>query len=237
MNIIRNTSGGDKDAYSYIDQLIDSLNRKPPRTSSALKPNERRDIATPRRQHEEPSSETNPASRSILARPYPVLSGLRTVPRLISANGVPFLRYKKPQPPALSRVINDRIRAFEHRLDRKYEYQHQVQVGKLEDAWYRLLSRYCELDRGVDPGPSWSKAPSEALDDVMRVIRRHAERTQTMAMDMYRVMEKERALAEKEKLARRDERHRRNKAKRLARREAADIKEPTGDAPAVMTGR
>ena len=57
-----------------------------------------------------------------------------------------------------------------------------------------------------------------------------------MALDMYQVVEKERALAEKERLGRRDEKHRRNKAKRIARCEAASANEPAEEKSAATTG-
>lgn len=57
-----------------------------------------------------------------------------------------------------------------------------------------------------------------------------------MTLDMYQVVEKERALAEKERLGRRDEKHRKNKAKRIARCEAASANKPAEDTQAAMTG-
>ena len=134
-------------------------------------------------------------------------------------------------------MINDKFRAHEHRLERKYEYQNQVQMGLLEDAWDKDLSRYCGLtnprrDRDI----SWSREPGHALDEVVELSRQHSRRNKKMVLDLYHVMERERALAKKEKLAGRDERHRRNKAKRLARREAAKGEDPDIDEPARMTG-
>ena len=110
-------------------------------------------------------------------------------------------------------------------------------MGKLEDAWERDLSRYCKFGRRSDLGPSWSEEPSKALDVLHANSRRQSTRTKTMAMDMYHIIEKERALAEKEKSARRDERHRRNKAKRLAQRIVAQSEEIPAIAPAAMTGK
>ena len=107
-------------------------------------------------------------------------------------------------------------------------------MGKLEDTWERDLSRYCGFGRGSDPGPSWSEEPLNALDVLHATSRRLSTRTRTMAMDMYHVMEKERELAKKEKLARRDEKHKRCKARRLARRELPNIEEGAEAVPASM---
>ena len=53
-----------------------------------------------------------PKAPSIFNRPLPrtALSGVRHVPRFVSAMGVPFLRMRKPQPPALSNIIRQRHR-------------------------------------------------------------------------------------------------------------------------------
>ena len=109
-------------------------------------------------------------------------------------------------------------------------------MGKLEDAWERELSRHCGFGRGSDPGPSWSEEPLSALGILHATSRRLSTRTRTMAMEMYHVMEKERELARKEKLARRDEKHRRYKAKRLARRELPNIEEGAEAVPASVAG-
>lgn len=110
-------------------------------------------------------------------------------------------------------------------------------MGKLEDAWERDLHRYCRFGRGSDPSPSWSEEPWKALDFLHATARRQSTRAKTMAMDMYHVMEKERELAQKEKLARRDVRHKRYKAKRLAQRDVAQSEEIPAIVPAAMTGR
>ena len=136
----------------------------------------------------------------------------------------------------LSRVINDKIRAYEHTTDRKLEYQNQVQMGKLENAWDDDVRRYCGLSIQRDRGSSWMTEPFLALDEVQEKIDRLVKKNRNMALDMYNVMEQERALAEKEKLSARDERHRRNKAKRLARREAEKREEPDLAEPAAMMG-
>ena len=109
-------------------------------------------------------------------------------------------------------------------------------MGKLEDAWDRELIRNCGLTRLRDLGPSWSEEPNNALEDLYATVRRQTSRNRTMAMNMYHVMEKERELAAKEKLARRDERHSRKKARRLTRREVAEAEETVEDVPTATTG-
>ena len=235
MDILPAALHGDKEASKQLSQHFNALRLTAPAKSL---PNQRPKSrcaeadGNAKKQEVEDNSTATPAS--ILDRPFSIISGRRTVPHLISANGFPFLRYQRQQPPALSGVINRRIKAYCNRWDRTYEYQDQVQMGKLEDAWERELSRHCGFGRGSDPGPSWSEEPLNALDLLHATSRRLSTRTRTMAMEMYHVMEKERELAKKEKLVRRDEKHRRHKAKRLARKGLPNSEEKVKAAPASM---
>ena len=228
---------GGKEASKQLSQYVNALRSTAPAKSlPAQRPRRGRAEADGNAKKQEVEDNLTAAPASILDRPFPIVSGRRTVPHLISANGFPFLRYQRQQPPALSGVINRRIKAYCNRWDRTYEYQNLVQMGKLEDAWERELSRHCGFGRGSDPGPSWGEEPLSTLDLLHATSRRLSTRTRTMAMEMYHVMEKERELAKKEKLARRDEKHRRNKAKRLARRGLPNSEEKLKATPASMRG-
>ncbi|KAI9653308.1 MAG: hypothetical protein M1821_007632 [Bathelium mastoideum] len=79
--------------------------------------------------------------RSVLDRPLPKekLAGKRVVPRLIGANGVPFLRFKKPQPRNLSLLISHRIKQREDRYERQEEARDMLEIAKGEDQWDRIL--------------------------------------------------------------------------------------------------
>ena len=220
LDTLHNAINGDTDAYKRVVKELDGLKAKAPKRSPARQQERGRDGIARNPQDKVQPSAVIPNRPSIFERPYPILSGRRTVPHLINTNGVPFLRYKKPQSSTLSRVITDKIMAHENRSIRKWEYQDHVQIGIMEDAWDKDLSRYCGLSIPDDPRPKWRAAPSVALEELQNSSKRHLERTREIGLNLYRIMEKERALAEKERLARRDEKHRRNKAKRLARREA-----------------
>jgi hypothetical protein len=102
-----------------------------------------------------------PAKRAVLnVRPYAKTSGPRHVPILASANGIPFLRITKPQPPALSRMIRQR-------LTRKINVFHMkiilsnwwLPMAQQEDEWDDLVnmraSRSEDLD---DDGVKWVDA-------------------------------------------------------------------------------
>ncbi|KAF2691337.1 hypothetical protein K458DRAFT_287291 [Lentithecium fluviatile CBS 122367] len=99
-----------------------------------------------------------PPDRAVLnVRPYAKTSGPRHVPILAAANGIPFLRLTKPQPPALSRVLRQK-------LDRKIERFHLrtlllnywVPIGRQEDEWDAILERECGFRDENEPEEGWN---------------------------------------------------------------------------------
>ena len=162
-------------------------------------------------------SKVNTNESSILNRPYPVLSGRRSVPHLVVAGGFPFLRYKKPQPQILSQIISHRNRVYERRWDRSYELKERASVGELEDAWDNTLEELCGFRREPDHHISWAAESHKALQDIDTVVLRHTQRQQEMFQLLTAVREKERALAEQENLARKEEKRKQRETRRLAR--------------------
>lgn len=79
-------------------------------------------------------------------RPYEKTTGPRHVPILASANGIPFLRVKKPQPPVLSRVIRQ---ALQRRIGNFHAkillLNYWVPLSNHEDEWDAILERECGL--------------------------------------------------------------------------------------------
>lgn len=82
-----------------------------------------------------------PPEQAVLnVRPYAKVSGPRHVPVLASANGVPFLRLTKPQPPALSRVLRQRIQQKINLFDVKVLLANWwLPICKQEDKWDALI--------------------------------------------------------------------------------------------------
>lgn len=75
-------------------------------------------------------------------RPYAKTTGPRHVPILASANGIPFLRIKKPQPPVLSRVLRQ---ALQRRIDNFHTkillLNYWTPLSNHEDEWDAILER------------------------------------------------------------------------------------------------
>ena len=82
-----------------------------------------------------------PPERAVLNnRPYAKVTGQRQVPRIASANGVPFLRLTKPQPAALSRVLRQKLDRRIERFHRRVELQNYwLPLAQQEDEWDELV--------------------------------------------------------------------------------------------------
>jgi hypothetical protein len=101
-----------------------------------------------------------PPERAVLnVRPHAKTSGPRHVPILASANGIPFLRLTKPQPPALSRVLRQKLNRRIERFHRRVLLtNYWLPIGQEEDKWDDILRKECgfnddyERDIGRQPG-------------------------------------------------------------------------------------
>ncbi|KAF2447703.1 hypothetical protein P171DRAFT_354440 [Karstenula rhodostoma CBS 690.94] len=88
-----------------------------------------------------------PPEKALLnVRPYAETTGPRHIPILASANGIPFLRIKKPQPPVLSRVIRQ---ALQRRIDNFHAKilfsNYWTPLSNHEDEWDAILERECDF--------------------------------------------------------------------------------------------
>lgn len=102
-----------------------------------------------------------PPERAVLnVRPYARTSGPRRVPVLASANGVPFLRLTKPQPPALSRVIRQRLDKKTKVFNTKVMLSNWYSpMAKQEDEWDALVNECAgRIIDGDDDGVRWVDA-------------------------------------------------------------------------------
>ena len=141
------------------------------------------------------------------------ISGRRHIPKLVNACKFPFLRIKKPQPARLSRIISDSIQARESRTLQSQKLQKQITLAKSEDLWDKVLSE--KLGVSEDAGAeSWVAAPQAALRDVRQVHDRALKKRMEVALQMTDIVEKENALAAKE---RSDIKHKERVVRRLER--------------------
>ena len=153
-----------------------------------------------------------PDVRKVLDRPFQEISGRRHVPKLVNANKVPILQFKKPQSPFLSRMIRDIIETRQKRVDLQIKLKDQVQWARGEDLWDFLLRKSFGLEPD-QPEKSWSYQLQLSHDQVQARHMAAASKQVKIAAKMHAIVEKEKALALEEKL----EKHRMKRAERLAR--------------------
>jgi hypothetical protein len=79
------------------------------------------------------------APKALDIRPLPKdkLTGRRRVPILTQATWLPFLRFKRPQSPYLSRVIRNKLQQKQRRFDIIEKCELAAEVGEAEAGWER----------------------------------------------------------------------------------------------------
>lgn len=148
--------------------------------------------------------------RKVLDRPFKETSGRRLVPKLINANKVPILQFKKPQSPFLSRMIRDIIKTRQKRVDLQHKLKEQVQWARREDAWDLELRKSLGLEQDQSE-ERWTYQPKLSHDQVQAHHAAAANKQVKIAAKMHAIVEKEKALAFEEKW----EKHRMKTERRL----------------------
>lgn len=181
------------------------------------------------------------ASTPVLERPLPlseIQGGTRRVPNLVTAQGIPFLRYSKPQPISLSRVIRQKVLWNEKNWTQRGVLEEKILIAGFENTWDRILREEHGIVDGdaeessvIPAEPSWThefRSTDAAISEALRAKdRKNAE----MGVLMWEVVKKETALKRQEKTERRAAR----KAMQMSRQEvgvsARSEAEHTHDGP------
>ncbi|KAF2211436.1 hypothetical protein CERZMDRAFT_68576 [Cercospora zeae-maydis SCOH1-5] len=163
-------------------------------------------------------------------------SGQRHVPKIFSANCIPVLRMKKPQPLALTMYLDSRIKQRQKRHDLRNQLQEQVAIAAQEEEWDDILQTCAGIGRDdartsepsrVSPQQSrWDWEVQRALGQVHAYLNEEKAKNRRMAEKMYAVIGREESMAEQERQE--DERRRREIAEGLEelRDMAGDIISP-----------
>ena len=181
-----------------------------------------------------PHVQPNPNATPVLSRPFPKVSGRRQVPRLVVANGFPFLRFKKPQSKYLGRLIRDSSTTRQRRFDRVWEFKSQLEIAEEEDEWDLILKQKCQVKLD-ETWVSWGKEVESALNSTYEALNEKRRKQAKMAEKLLEIIRKEQLLAQEEKMKRRDEKHKARKARRLAKKEAEAQANQEGTDPAKPT--
>jgi len=155
-----------------------------------------------------------PGASKTLGRPFTSLSGRRRVPKIVNANRVPLLRLKKPQSPFVSRIIRDTIDTRERRITLANQLDEQLPMAMDEDEWDKIL-----FDQfGLEDDLSWSHELRLAIEKNGTLQTAATQKRIDLAARVHSIVQQEKALANEEALRIRDEKHKRRKTNRLARR-------------------
>ncbi|OJD37965.1 dna repair protein [Diplodia corticola] len=193
----------------------------------------------PRRLDPSPEACPPPARRLLARRPLPASAlggtGVRRVPRIVSANLFPMLRYRKPQPRSLSRVLTDKVKQRQRRLNVRREAETEWMAwGVGEDVWDRLVGVAVEEEEDEGVGrkrgrrggdvvrdgegegdeASWTYEPQRIAKMISAQLgsqKRELVRTVKVMQD---VVDKEAELAEAERKGRRAKKQRARRAKK-----------------------
>jgi hypothetical protein len=161
-----------------------------------------------------------PWSKPVLERPLPldeIKGGKRRVPNLVSAQGIPFLRYSKPQPISLSRVIRQKQDRDQKKWTRQESLKGDIIIAQWEDEWDEIVAglKAEEQARGKGnvrppldsdgrkeaggPEASWKHEMVVAEGELYQQIKRNDWKNAEMGRKMWEIVVKERELAAQEK--------------------------------------
>ncbi|GAB7325322.1 hypothetical protein MBLNU13_g09369t1 [Cladosporium sp. NU13] len=219
---------GDEKSTSYIAELLAKAPAKvkadPPASllpKSKKKEKKETDISTATTSS---SPAAKPSTTELFSRPHPLsqLSGKRHVPVLFSANSIPILRIKKPQPESLSGFIRHRIEQRQRRHDRKHWLTEQIQFAQYEDLWDEIVEREVGVreDGGGREEPTWAEEFEVAKNEVDWLIRLEGKKNVAMAAKMQGIVDRETEIFERERAERKEAK----RVERAIRRSAGDEK-------------
>ncbi|KAK4540567.1 hypothetical protein LTR36_009097 [Oleoguttula mirabilis] len=134
---------GDAASATYIVELLgkapDKIKQTPPvvlprHLDKEVQKRQRRARAAER---VDGDGEGNPGRLSLFDRPLPLglLTGKRHVPVLYSAQKIPVLRLRKPQPESLSGYLAHRVRLRQRRIDTRHRLEAELEIARAEDRW------------------------------------------------------------------------------------------------------
>ena len=147
-------------------------------------------------------------------RPLPlseIKGGVRFVPTMDECGGVPFLRLRKPAPPALAKWLGLKYIRRKNMFD---AYMAMVEDGlsaaRLEDEWERLVGELARVKATPNgggalekDGTTYERGVDDAMKSVMRKLNLEGNDMIARGRAMWDLVEAERELAKKEQLAER----------------------------------
>jgi hypothetical protein len=125
-----------------VQQMPDAL-KQPPPPPKHLTPKEKNyDHCPPPEQFK---------LENMFPRPLGSVEGTRKVPFLVNAAGLPFIRWKKPQPENVSRVLKTKLAVRQRRLDEMDAVESKLApMAEREDEWDRIVGQLNDIEKGME---------------------------------------------------------------------------------------
>ena len=142
-----------------------------------------------------------PSATPVLERPYASVTGRRRIPIFVSANKIPFLRFKKPQSPFLSRLINDKIKQRQKLRDRLERTGDLLEVAKAEDAWDRSIAHEHGISHDLES--LWVDEIKITEKSTTATLINEKMKNSVLAAKMIEIVDREKELVMEEREARR----------------------------------
>ena len=156
---------------------------------------------------------------NLFDRPVPKasLSGRRHVPVLFSAQGIPVLRIKKPQPKNLSGYLVNRLEQRQRRHDLRHRIEMELELARWEDRWDALVADEVGDEGGGEDADwgEWSWELRLARREINRLLDEERSRNTEMAGRMQALVDSEREVFA-------EERRERKRGKRRRKREVVE---------------
>lgn len=158
-----------------------------------------------------------PDSSPIFERPLPlsqIRGGKRRIPKFVTVQGVPFLRYSKPQPQILGRLLRQKIAWQKKKWDQRTTLTEEtIPLGVCEDAWDALVASQEKVEghsngttvpedreTGISAdSASWTSEPQFAAISIGEKIRSFERRNLEKGRQLFEILKKERVLVANEK--------------------------------------
>jgi hypothetical protein len=162
-----------------------------------------------------------PEHKFVNVFPRPVVKGIRRVPILVDAGGFPFIRYKKPQPENVSRMLRQKI----VQKQKHWNYTHKLEeqllpMAEQEDQWDALVERETGNPiEGEGDGSSFLAEMKEEKRNMQKLMSANRKRLEQRIAVMTNIVFKEKRLAAEE----REERRRLSRERREAEKAKQDL--------------
>lgn len=203
VDVLDGAAAGDAASTARLREYLAAV---PPQLTTRAAPDANKTAATKTKPQFERGADRDPPAAHKFESVFPreAVRGVRKVPFMANANGFPFVRWKKPQPKSLSRVLRQNIQRRQRRLNLQVDLaDYWVPLAAYEDRWEELVEQQLgktqdELGE-ADGRVLFVTSMREELRKVNKLIYEQIVRTKALTDRMQAIVDRERELATEEK--------------------------------------